>query len=157
MLPLPSTSAWSRCFGDIWFGFRSIICCGASILFCLILLERSVWGKILIKLPAFLLRVYTFSLVLFSFVIFNGNDVEQSLFFFQGMLGLGGLPSATPSVLYLASQYAPYLILSILFSTSLPHSLKGALKQKSPAAAAAVGAVCYGFLLILATGFLLHS
>ena len=141
----------------LWFGFRINYLLWGLYFVLLILLERSVWGKILIKLPVFLLRVYTFSLVLFSFVIFNGNDVEQSLFFFQGMLGLGGLPSATPSVLYLASQYAPYLILSILFSTSLPHSLKGALKQKSPAAAAAVGAVCYGFLLILATGVLLHS
>ena len=140
----------------LWFGFRINYLLWGLYFVLLILLERSVWGRILVKLPVFLLRVYTFSLVLFSFVIFNGRSVGQSLFFFLGMLGLGGLAPATSPVLYLASQYAPYLILAVLFSTSLPHSLKGALRRKSPAAAALAGAVCYGALLILTTGFLLH-
>ena len=140
----------------LWFGFRINYLLWGLYFVLLILLERSVWGRILVKLPVFLLRVYTFSLVLFSFVIFNGRSVGQSLFFFLGMLGQGGLAPATSPVLYLASQYAPYLILAVLFSTSLPHSLKGALRRKSPAAAALAGAVCYGALLILTTGFLLH-
>ena len=140
----------------LWFGFRINYLLWGLYFVLLILLERSVWGRILVKLPVFLLRVYTFSLVLFSFVIFNGRSVGQSLFFFLGMLGQGGLAPATSPVLYLASQYAPYLILAVLFSTSLPHSLKGALRRKSPEAAALAGAVCYGALLILTTGFLLH-
>ncbi|MGN0625769.1 MAG: MBOAT family O-acyltransferase [Oscillospiraceae bacterium] len=140
----------------IWFGFRINYLLWGAFFVLLILLERSVWGKILMKLPVFFLRVYTFSLVLFSFVIFNGRSVGQSLFFFQGMLGLGGLPMATSPILYLLSQYAPYLVLAVLFSTSLPHSLKGALRKKSPAAASAVGMVFYGGLLFLSTGFLLH-
>ena len=121
----------------IWFGFRINYLLWGAFFVLLILLERSVWGKILIKLPVFFLRIYTFALVLLSFVIFNGRSVGQSLFFFQGMLGLGGLPMATSPILYLLSQYAPYLVLAVLFSTSLPHSLKGALRKKSPAAASA--------------------
>lgn len=140
----------------IWFGFRINYLLWGAFFVLLILLERSVWGKILIKLPVFFLRLYTFALVLLSFVIFNGRSVGQSLFFFQGMLGLGGLPMATSPILYLLSQYAPYLVLAVLFSTSLPHSLKGALRKKSPAAASAVGMVFYGGLLFLSTGFLLH-
>ena len=140
----------------IWFGFRINYLLWGAFFVLLILLERSVWGKILIKLPVFFLRLYTFALVLLSFVIFNGRSVGQSLFFFQGMLGLGGLPMATSPILYLLSQYAPYLLLAVLFSTSLPHSLKGALRKKSPAAASAVGMVFYGGLLFLSTGFLLH-
>ena len=140
----------------IWFGFRINYLLWGAFFVLLILLERSVWGKILIKLPVFFLRIYTFALVLLSFVIFNGRSVGQSLFFFQGMLGLGGLPMATSPILYLLSQYAPYLVLAVLFSTSLPHSLKGELRKKSPAAASAVGMVFYGGLLFLSTGFLLH-
>lgn len=140
----------------IWFGFRINYLLWGAFFVLLILLERSVWGKILIKLPVFFLRIYTFALVLLSFVIFNGRSVGQSLFFFQGMLGLVGLPMATSPILYLLSQYAPYLVLAVLFSTSLPHSLKGALRKKSPAAASAVGMVFYGGLLFLSTGFLLH-
>ena len=140
----------------IWFGFRINYLLWGAFFVLLILLERSVWGKILIKLPVFFLRLYTFALVLLSFVIFKGRSVGQSLFFFQGMLGLGGLPMATSPILYLLSQYAPYLVLAVLFSTSLPHSLKGALRKKSPAAASAVGMVFYGGLLFLSTGFLLH-
>ena len=140
----------------IWFGFRINYLLWGAFFVLLILLERSVWGKILIKLPVFFLRIYTFALVLLSFVIFNGRSVGQSLFFFQGMLGLGGLPMATSPILYLLSQYAPYLVLAVLFSTSLPHSLKGALRKKSPAAASAVGMVFYGGLLFLSTGFMLH-
>ena len=121
----------------IWFGFRINYLLWGAFFVLMILLERSVWGKILIKLPVFFLRIYTFALVLLSFVIFNGRSVGQSLFFFQGMLGLGGLPMATSPILYLLSQYAPYLVLAVLFSTSLPHSLKGALRKKSPAAASA--------------------
>ena len=140
----------------IWFGFRINYLLWGAFFVLLILLERSVWGKILIKLPVFFLRIYTFALVLLSFVIFNGRSVGQSLFFFQGMLGLGGLPMATSPILYLLSQYAPYLVLAVLFSTSLPHSRKGALRKKSPAAASAVGMVFYGGLLFLSTGFMLH-
>ena len=140
----------------IWFGFRINYLLWGAFFVLLILLERSVWGKILIKMPVFFLRIYTFALVLLSFVIFNGRSVGQSLFFFQGMLGLGGLPMATSPILYLLSQYAPYLVLAVLFSTSLPHSLKGALRKKSPAAASAVGMVFYGGLLFLSTGFMLH-
>ncbi|MDD3194027.1 MAG: hypothetical protein PHE47_09350 [Oscillospiraceae bacterium] len=140
----------------IWFGFRINYLLWGIYFVLLILLERSGWGKILMRLPVFFLRVYTFSLVLLSFVIFNGRSVGQSLFFFQGMLGLGGLPLATSPALYLISQYAPYLVLAVLFSTSLPHSLKGVLREKSPVAAAITGAVCYGMLLILSTGFILH-
>ena len=140
----------------IWFGFRINYLLWGAFFVLLILLERSVWGKILIKLPVFFMRIYTFALVLLSFVIFNGRSVGQSLFFFQGMLGLGGLPMATSPILYLLSQYAPYLVLAVLFSTSLPHSLKGALRKKSPAAASAVGMVFYGGLLFLSTGFMLH-
>ncbi|HAG57533.1 MAG TPA: hypothetical protein DF364_01820 [Ruminococcaceae bacterium] len=140
----------------IWFGFRINYLLWGAFFVLLILLERSVWGKILIKLPVFFLRIYTFALVLLSFVIFNGRSVGQSLFFFQGMLGLGGLPMATSPIWYLLSQYAPYLVLAVLFSTSLPHSLKGALRKKSPAAASAVGMVFYGGLLFLSTGFMLH-
>ncbi len=140
----------------LWFGLRINYLLWGAYFVLLILLERSVWGKILIKLPTFFSRIYTFSLVLFSFVIFNGRSLGESLFFFRGMLGLGGLEPASPSVLYLASQYAPYLILAVLFSTSLPHSIKNTLKKKSQAAAAIAGALCYGILLALTTGFILH-
>ncbi len=141
----------------LWFGFRINYLVWGGYFVLLILLERSVWGKIMTKLPVFFLRVYTFALVLFSFVIFNGRSMAQSLFFFRGMLGLGNLPLATASSLYLASQYAFFLVLSVLFSTSLPHSLKGALKKRFPTAASLTGAVCYGALLVLSTGFILYS
>lgn len=140
----------------LWFGLRINYLLWGGYFVLLILLERSVWGKILIKLPTFFLRIYTFSLVLFSFVIFNGRSLGESLFFFQGMLGLGNLAPASPAALYLASQYAPYLILAVLFSTSLPHSVKSMLRKKSPAAAAIAGAVCYGGLLVLSTACILH-
>ncbi len=140
----------------LWFGLRINYLLWGAYFVLLILLERSVWGKILIKLPTFFSRIYTFSLVLFSFVIFNGRSLGESLFFLRGMLGLGGLEPASPSVLYLASQYAPYLVLAVLFSTSLPHSIKNTLKKKSQAAAAIAGALCYGILLALTTGFILH-
>ena len=140
----------------LWFGLRINYLLWGLYFLLLILLERSVWGKILIKLPTFFSRIYTFSLVLFSFVIFNGKSLGESLFFFRGMLGLGGLAPATSSSMYLASQYLPYLILAVLFSTSLPHSIKSALQTKSPAAACAAGALCYSVLLVVSTGFILH-
>ena len=43
----------------LWFGFRINYLLWGLYFVLLILLERSVWGRILVKLPVFLLRVYT--------------------------------------------------------------------------------------------------
>ncbi|MBQ2792322.1 MAG: hypothetical protein IJE98_04335 [Oscillospiraceae bacterium] len=140
----------------LWFGFRINYLLWGAFFVLLILLERHLWGKFLMKIPVFFQRIYTFSMVLLSFVIFNGNSVGQSFFFFKGMLGMESLPFTTPPILYLASQYAPYLILSVIFSTSLPHSVKLAVKKRSDTLSALIAALVYGILLFICTGFILH-
>ena len=92
----------------------------------------------------------------FSFVIFNGKSMGESFFFLKGMLGLASLPFSTSPVLYLTSQYAPYLVLAVIFSTSLPHSVKLAVKKRSDSASALIGALVYSALLFICTGFILH-
>lgn len=145
------TLLWS-----IWFGFRINYLLWGGYLLVLILLERKVWGRFMPKIPAFFLRLYTFGLVLLSFVIFNGHSISQSLFFLGGMLGLKELPLTTSPALYLASQYGPYLILAVIFCTSLPHSIKTFLKKKNPFFSAISTVLCYGLLLLLVTGLILH-
>lgn len=145
------TLLWS-----IWFGFRINYLLWGGYLLLFILLERKVWGRFMPKIPAFFLRIYTFGLVLLSFVIFNGHSIGQSLFFFGGMLGLGGLSLTTSPALYLASQYGPYLILAVVFCTSLPHSIKILTRKKNPIFASISTVLGYGFLLLLVTGLMLH-
>ena len=140
----------------LWFGFRINYLMWGGYFVLLILLERYVWGKALMQIPVFFQRIYTFSLVLFSFVIFNGTSMGESFFFLKGMLGLASLPFSTSPVLYLTSQYAPYLVLAVIFSTSLPHSVKLAVKKRSDSASALIGALVYSALLFICTGFILH-
>lgn len=80
----------------LWFGFRINYLLWGLYFVLLILLERSVWGRILVKLPVFLLRVYTFSLVLFSFVIFNGRSVGKACFSFWECLAWAALRPLLP-------------------------------------------------------------
>lgn len=140
----------------LWFGFRINYLFWGLFFALVILLERGRWGRILSRIPVFFLRIYTFSIVLFSFVIFAGRTVGQSAYFFTGMLGLRGLPLASLPDLYLFTQFAPYLIFAVVFSTSLPHSLKIAAQKKNPAAWAVFSFVWYVCLLGLSVGFILH-
>lgn len=96
--------------------------------FALLALERAGLGQRLAKWPPVLSTLYTFTLVLLGFVIFNADSMTAAWQNLAGMFGAASLPAADSMALYYARSYAPTLLLAILGATPLPKYLFEKLK-----------------------------
>lgn len=139
----------------VWFGFRVNYILWALYFTLFIFLERGKWGRLLSRIPVFFTRVYTFSAVLFSFVIFSGSSVRETCLYFTYMFGLGGLPACNDQALYLLSSYFPALLLGFLLSTSAVNTASGWVSKKFPHLAAALSVVFNVALLVVTLAFIL--
>lgn len=141
----------------VWFGFRVNFILWALYFTAFIFLERGVWGRFLTRLPVFFTRVYTFAVVLFSFVIFSGQSVGESWFYITSMFGLAGLPPYNDQTLYLFSSYGALLGLGLLLSTSAVNMAAGWASKKHPHLTSAVSVVFNVSLLVLTLAFILNT
>ncbi|MEG1428446.1 MAG: hypothetical protein RSC64_01500 [Hydrogenoanaerobacterium sp.] len=151
-----SGKGWQPVFGlaavtllwGAWFGFKVNFIIWALYFILFQLLEKLWWGSFLKKLPTLLSRVYTFAVVLMSFVIFAGNSVEQSIGYFKTMLNIGYPPLYTDKAMYIFSSNYVLLAVSFVLCTSLVNMLMVKLRRRVPA--------FYSLLMIaLNTGLLL--
>ena len=83
----------------------------------MLLLEK--WLPALQKLPVFLRHSYVLLLILFSFVLFNGEDLSQVGGDFSAMFGLAHLPVATGETLYYLRSYGMLFAAGIIGATPL--------------------------------------
>ncbi|MDD2954730.1 MAG: hypothetical protein PHD67_00290 [Oscillospiraceae bacterium] len=141
----------------VWFGFRINYICWALYFTLFIFLERGRWGRLLSRLPVFFTRVYTFAVVLLSFVIFSGRSVSESWFYFTSMFGMGSLPVFNDSALYSLASRGVVLLLALLLSTSAAHTVADWCSKRHPHLAAACSVVFNVALLILTLAFILPA
>ena len=64
-------------------------------------------------------HAYTLILVVFSFVIFNVEDISQIGIFFKNMLGFGGLKIINFETIYYLKNYLVILVLALICATPL--------------------------------------
>lgn len=147
--------AFVTLFWSLWFGFKvNFIIWGLYFVFFQ-LMEKLWLGTLLDKLPVFFTRIYTFAVVLLSFVVFAGNSVDDSIGYIMAMLGLGGQAFSTDSAMYLVSSSYVLLLFAFVLCTSLADSCLKTLRRHTPAFATLLGLTLNAALLVLSTAFLL--
>ncbi len=96
--------------------------------FVFLILEKYFLKKYLNK--GFLAHLYTFIVILFSFVIFSINDLEELGVFLKGMLGIGTVLINKESLFYLSNNFVLIFICILGISPFLKNALKKLKKGK---------------------------
>ena len=127
-----------------------------GLLFALLLLfEKTVKIQ---RLPAALSHIYVLLVVLFSFVLFNAQDLTQAGQDFMGLLGLGGVPAVTEESLYYLRSYGLLFIAGVVGATPVVKNLAVWLsEQKFPRVMAVLEPVLLVFLLLICTAYLVDG
>lgn len=138
----------------LWHGAEwNFIIWGLYFAFFLVL-EKYVLKDLLKKHKIFS-HIYTFIIVIISFVIFNINDFNQILVFLKSMIGLNNIPFINSKTIYYLKSYFILLIISFLFSTPLIKYIYTKYKNKKIVDFVEVIIIC--ILLIVSTSFLIDS
>ena len=97
----------------------------------LLVLEKLVWGKGLEKLPAVLRHIYTMTLVILGWVLFDLDTLGQVGAYSKAMLGLSGAGLADGRALYQLASYLPTLAILAAASTPLAAELWKMLPERA--------------------------
>ncbi len=92
-------------------------------------LEKLVYGKLLERIARPFSHIYVMIIVLFSFVLFNGNGLSGALSDMGAMLGLSGIPFANAETIYYLRSYGVLIIVAILGSTNMFKQLFNRLSE----------------------------
>ncbi len=85
----------------------------------LLLIEKLFLNKILDKLPNIIKRIYLLLIVMISFIIFNGNGVNEILKNITGLFGIGGISAISSESLYYFKSYLIVLVIGIIGATPI--------------------------------------
>ena len=116
-----------------------------------LLLERIVPG--LKKLPRGIAQGYVLLVVVFSFVLFNAQSLEQAGQDLLGMLGLAGLPVVNTESVYELRSNAVLLLVGILGATPLPCRWGRSIAGRAPL----LETLTMAGLLLLSTAYLVDG
>ncbi|HIY08588.1 MAG TPA: hypothetical protein H9680_04545 [Firmicutes bacterium] len=139
----------------LWFGLGINYLMWGVFLGAFIVVETLFGQRIIKVVPPFFLRIYTFAVTLLSFALFATTSLRQASQYLQAMFGRGGIPFLDNEVLYLFSTNYLVLILCLLLSTSLFHTIFRFLRRQFPSGATALGALGNLALLALTVALML--
>ena len=91
--------------------------------FCLLMLEKLVWGKWLGKLPAAVQHLYVMVLVLISWAIFALEDLSHLGCYLRAMAGLNGTSLMNGQTFYYLRNFLPVMVIAAIGSTPLVANL----------------------------------
>ena len=117
----------------------------------LLLLEKMVPG--LKKLPQGVAQLYVLLVVVFSFVVFNAQSLQQAGQDLAGMLGLAGLPGTTVEALYALRSNAVLLLAGLAAATPWPKRWALKIGERVPL----LETLAMGALLLLCTAYLVDG
>ena len=87
--------------------------------FCLLILEKLLLGKRLVKLPKVFQHLYVMVMVLVSWAIFALEDLGHLGGYLRAMAGLNGGPLVNGETLYYLRNFLPVLVIAAIGSTPL--------------------------------------
>ena len=101
-------AAWNFILWGLYFGIILII-------------EKVVLNvnKNLPKIPTILSRIYVLSIVMISFIIFSGENMEQIMQNIVGLVGYGGQPLSSPESIYYFKSYFVVLLIAVIGATPI--------------------------------------
>lgn len=123
----------------------------------LLILEKTIFKKIIEKIPKIIKHIFVLLIVMISFVIFSGNKMEDIIMQILGLFGIGtaGVVS-TVSIHYLKS-YLIILLVGIIGSTPLIKKLAENLENKFPKIINIAEILLITALLILCTSYIIDG
>ncbi|MGM9589037.1 MAG: MBOAT family O-acyltransferase [Faecousia sp.] len=113
------------------------------------------WVPALQKLPDLLRHLYVLLAIVFSFVLFNADDISMAFRDFGGMLGLGDLPLVSAPALYYLRSYTVLFTAGILGST--PIVKRTAVRIGESKAGALLEPLLMAALLLVCTAYLVDG
>ena len=122
--------------------------------YCAVLiLEKYVYGKILVKLPAAVRHIYTMLIVSIGWVIFMSDSIKTAIAYLRTCFLLEGYPIFNTSTHFLLRTSIILMVISILCSTEHPGRMLNKIKSRIPL----VWLVIIFTILVLSTAYLLYS
>ena len=82
----------------------------------LLILEKYIWGKALARAPRLLQHIYTFSIVVFGFVIFALTDPEELGCYIRLLFSFGTNAPVDTRFLWYLGNYGPVLLLACVLA-----------------------------------------
>ena len=122
----------------------------------LLILEKTFYLEALNK-SRILSRIYTLSLLMISFVLFNASSLKGAVAEIGSLFGAGGLPFLSSETLYYLRSYGGIFLISIIAATPLGKNLwnKWAVKKAKWMNFAEI--ILVVLTLILVTAFLVDG
>jgi len=99
-------AAWNFIIWGLYFGI-------------LLIIEKKFLLKYIEKLPNIIRILYTNFIVMISFIIFNGNGINQILENVKGLFGIGNTPFASTESIYYLKSYFVVILIGIIGSTPI--------------------------------------
>lgn len=101
-----------------------------GLIFAFLLTVEKLWLLTLLEKSRFLSHAYTLFFVMISFVIFNGESLEQAFSDLAGLAGAGGIPLVSAEALYCLRSFAVVLVTGVIGAAPAVRSLAGKIAQK---------------------------
>ena len=101
-----------------------------GLIFAFLLTVEKLWLLTLLEKSRFLSHAYTLFFVMISFVIFNGESLEQAFSDLAGLAGAGGIPLVSAEALYYLRSFAVVLVTGVIGAAPAVRSLAGKIARK---------------------------
>ena len=121
----------------------------------ILILEKFVYGRFLDKLPSFLRQVYTFMLVVFSWVLFEMDTMSNVGRYLKAMFGEAGL--ADRQSISLLSSYFFLFLVCIFASVGWGRKIYSFFVKRWPAGAQAALPISVVLLMVVCTAYLVNA
>ncbi len=118
----------------------------------LLIIEKAILGKVLLKLPQFISHVYALLLIVFGWFIFIYCDLENPITYLKVMFTA---PMISQTAIYDLVRGLLFLVVLALASTKLPYKLYCKFKDKT--AFNVIMCIILPLILLLCTAYLVDS
>lgn len=133
-------AAWNFVIWGLYFGI-------------ILIFEKLFFGKFLEKIPKIISRFYVLSIVMISFIIFNGNGISQILENLTGLIGYKNIPFISNESIYYLKSYFVILLVGAIGATPIMKKLitfekvKKAVNVLEPVFLICVLLICTGYIV----------
>lgn len=100
-----------------------------GLVFALLLTVEKLWLLERLKKSRFAAHLYTLFFVMASFVMFNGESLEQAFMDLAGLVGAGGIPLVSEETVYCLRSFGVILLAGVFGATPAVRSLAGKISE----------------------------
>ena len=123
----------------------------------ILILEKTIFRKLIEKLPKIIKHTFVLLIVMISFIIFSGNKIDSILEEILGLFGIGTLGLTSNLSIYYFKSYFIILLIGIIGSTPLLSKALNKLQNKLPKLINVLEVLIIPVLLIICTAYIIDG